>query len=420
MKIKNPHLEPLPQDYFKQNREQIEQKSDILSQNNTYGDDNQFDMATTHSFDEFATNGREPANNAKPKTDQPLTQNSAKKIKLSGKIENMFDLSLGIFVCCLIGALILLIYCQKFGAWAGVILLYFGLIVEIPVVLNFIFACVVTYRAHKNAKAGKKLSKKYKIIRVITLAQIPIFVVFCVGVFMFIYEFMPVQREIMKENEDRREVARIYGDDAEILATCGRGRFTVLPNGYEIPLDVDVDEQRNAKGYEDNSIDLEKANKFNYQSSINQIFGREMVSIMTIEDYNDTESSQTSVGKKLIDLDILISEEDLNDVDLLKERTKQLATNFGHLYDREKFDLRLYVTHKIDLSYAMYYMSSMHFYCTDDMDTPAGGGADSSIWITFESINAYDDQEIETKINKTIDSYLQDLEYKKKFRQTSD
>lgn len=257
------------------------------------------------------------------------------------------------FICSVISlmlffiVLLLLIFCMiefykdDSGA-GGWIIILFMFQIGLPLIALVGLSRISSNSIKKHIQEGLNVPKNLKKINTINKFQIPLFI------FIFVIGF--ILKGYKHEYFINSKLNELYNSNYEIVNSCKRSnegginyKLLVLKlENFEYPIISRFDWAHD--NYEDNYDELIRADKLDYHSYINSIFGSNVISLM----YFDNEEKYNYKYRKQINLNILLSSEYLNNQNALKLKTKKIISKYTSQFPNYDFFFNIYFTNRID------------------------------------------------------------------------
>ena len=298
-------------------------------------------------------------------------------------------ISLIIFLIILLATIFAMLEFYKGNSGAdGWIIVFLIFLTFAPMVVAIVFSSEASSQIKKYRKEGLDIPKKVKTFGLINKLQIPLIL------FVFIIGF--ILKDKKYDDFIKQKLNELYNSNYEIVNTCRRSneggtnyKMLVLKvENFEYPIISRFDWEHDT--YDDNYDELIQADRLNYHSFIDSIFGEQIVSLM---DFDNEERY------KQINLNILLTTDYLNNQSDLKSKVKQIINNYTYQFPGYDFSFDIYFTTNIDrklmLEYYIY-MSEIDD-CLRDLELQVSSSMMSGIHIRID-----ENTNIDTEINDSF------------------
>lgn len=244
------------------------------------------------------------------------------------------------FIILIIDLFFIKLYLNEDNGMAGLFELLALIITALPSLALIIISIINVSSLSKCKKYGVVIQSKTKLLSIINLLYI-IFTPCFIFLFVFAEQFKT------SENDDimNQKLNELYGSSYEIVDTCSYSNtagdyyieYLLKLSDFEYPIIAHLD--LNDNSYEDNYDELNKTKQLNYQSYIDSVFNDKTIALMNLYE---------SDSYKSINLNILMTNEKLNNKSLLKYNVEQVINKYTNQFQNYNFNLAIYFTEKID------------------------------------------------------------------------
>lgn len=248
--------------------------------------------------------------------------------------------SLIIFLIILLITVFSMIEFYKDDSGASPLIIFISAIFSwIPLNISVALSCTSSSSIKKYKKGGFSIPKRIKNLEIVNKFQIPsIILVLVIGF-------------ILKENKYNKfidqKLDELYNSSYKVINQCKVSNET--GDNYEIlmlklenfnyPIISYFDWEND--NYKDNYEELKQAEKLNYRSYVNSIFGEEIISLMDF-------SHDDRYSNKKVYLNILLPTDYLKNLNILKSKIEQITSKYTTQFLDYDFYFDIYFLEKID------------------------------------------------------------------------
>lgn len=340
--------------------------------------------------------------------------------------EILLYLSLAIFVLTILG-FVLVLFCNNIGENYIFIFIFYYLLAAVPLMIGFILAIIAAVWLNKLKSSAFPIPTSIKIIKAITLLQIPLAVL--IGWMIFCGNWnlqVSIRRAALHSQIDQ-----VYGDSYSNLDLCYDGDifdsyfgsgdsearavadFTL--ENFAYPVHGYISTGRGSDNYADNYADLKRADDLGYQALIDELFGQNAIALMKVGEKIEYPNGRAPAEpfnhtfRTNIDLDLLLPRSVRNDSVALANKLQQIAEAYRGLLGDGTFSIRIFFADDIDPA-----LEQEYYYAIDNFNygiCSAKRFADVPFYVNArDSINisllGYSSKLFRDEIDDTLANYL--------------
>lgn len=265
--------------------------------------------------------------------------------------------------------------CNSQPCFCGFYMIVAKALAILPIIISMALAAHGLRLIRKLKKQGIEIPRQYKILGIFVLCQILIIVVF---------DALYVGLRKMSFGIERRQIlSSMQTQDEELIASCYSGDTKTAAifavNGLDYPIFKRASGNKKNGSYEieDNSEDLKRGKEYDYSSEIQEIFGKDALSLLSIsrvrtwvyyENYGEKDAGQF----RIVRLGIILPVSMLNNNNTsLQAKLEQIANKYASLFSNEEFHLNVYFMRQIIPNLFPYYyalISDNDGFCVPEED----------------------------------------------------
>ena len=246
------------------------------------------------------------------------------------------------FIILLIDLFFIKLYLNEDNGMAGLFELFALIITSMPSLALITISIINISSLFKCKKHGVVIQSKTKLLSVINLLYIIL-----TPCFIFLFVFAEQFKTSGHDDIMNQKLNELYGSSYEVLDNCSYSNtggdyyieYLLKLSDFEYPIIAHLD--LNDYFYDDNYDELNNTKHLNYQSYLDNVFNDKTIALMNLNE-SDT--------YKRISLNILMTNDKLNNKSLLKYNIEQVINKYTNQFQNYNFNLSIYFTRKIDES----------------------------------------------------------------------